>query len=92
MVRKKVMELHVEQLVESSKSIASTFLPATKPPNVYLLNEALEELEKYPEIYADSRFYDWAAVWLMIMIKRAILGIPCDKRRVVENRYMHSFS
>ncbi|KAK8959641.1 hypothetical protein KSP40_PGU001573 [Platanthera guangdongensis] len=92
--KKQVMESHVEKLVESCKSVASSlFMPAT-PPNVYLLNEALEELLKYPEIYEDSRFYDWATLFLMAMINMAtFLGILSDKRlEWLKNRYMHSTS
>ncbi|KAK8953537.1 hypothetical protein KSP40_PGU016983 [Platanthera guangdongensis] len=56
--KKQAMESHIEKLVESSKCVACSFFIPAKSPNVSLLNEALEELLKYPEIYEDSRFYD----------------------------------
>ncbi|KAK8928577.1 hypothetical protein KSP39_PZI010985 [Platanthera zijinensis] len=92
--KKQIIESHIEKLVECSKSVASSFLMPAKPPNVYLLNEALDELEKYPEIYEDKKFYDWATVFLMTLINRAtFMGIPSDKRlEWLHNRYMHSSS
>ncbi|KAK8937139.1 hypothetical protein KSP39_PZI011929 [Platanthera zijinensis] len=92
--KKQIMESHIEKLVESSKSVASSFLMPAKPPNVYLLNEALDELEKYPEIYEDKKFYDWATLFLMTLINGAtFMGIPSDKRlEWLQNRYMHSSS
>ncbi|KAK8964388.1 hypothetical protein KSP40_PGU010210 [Platanthera guangdongensis] len=92
--KKQIMESHIEKLVESSKSVASSFFLPAKPPNVYLLNEALDELEKYPEIYEDKMFYDWATLFLMTLINRAtFMCIPSDKRlEWLKNRYMHSSS
>ncbi|KAK8960309.1 hypothetical protein KSP40_PGU014805 [Platanthera guangdongensis] len=92
--KKQAMESHIEKLVESSKSVASSFFMPTKPPNVYLLNEALEKLVKYPEIYENSRFCDWATVFLMTMTNRATFwGIPNNKRlEWLKNRYMHNSS
>ncbi|KAK8943680.1 hypothetical protein KSP40_PGU001028 [Platanthera guangdongensis] len=88
------MESHIEKLVECSKSVASSFFLPAKPPNLYLLNEALDELEKYPEIYEDKMFYDWATLFLMTLINRAtFMGIQSDKRlEWLENRYMHNIS
>ncbi|KAK8958142.1 hypothetical protein KSP40_PGU005664 [Platanthera guangdongensis] len=90
--KKQVMESHVEKLVETCKSVASSFLMPAPPQNVYLLNEELQELMKYPEIHEDSRFYDWATLFLMTMINRAtFMGIPSDKRlEWLKNRYMHN--
>ncbi|KAK8969609.1 hypothetical protein KSP40_PGU001732 [Platanthera guangdongensis] len=92
--KKQIMESHIEKLVESSKSVARSFFLPAKPPNVYLLNEALDELEKYPEIYEDKMFYDWATLFLMTLINKAtFMGIPSDKRlEWLKNRYMHCSS
>ncbi|KAK8969400.1 hypothetical protein KSP40_PGU014078 [Platanthera guangdongensis] len=92
--KKQIMESHIEKLVESSKSVASSFFLPAKPPNVYLLNETLDELEKNPEIYEDKMFYDWATLFLMTLINKAtFMGILSDKRlEWLKNRYMHCSS
>ncbi|KAK8918437.1 hypothetical protein KSP39_PZI021040 [Platanthera zijinensis] len=92
--KKQIMESYIEKLVESFKSVASSFFLPAKSPNVYLLNEILDELEKYPEIYDDKMFYDWATLFLITLINRAtFMGIPSDKRlEWLKNRYMHNSS
>ncbi|KAK8916030.1 hypothetical protein KSP39_PZI022474 [Platanthera zijinensis] len=89
---KKVMLAHVEKLFSSSEAIMQRVTAPINPPSIYLLREAIQELEKYPEIFEDRLLYHFATVHFQTATNRVtFLSIP-EERRVewLKTHYMNS--
>lgn len=82
----------MDDLVESSRSVGSRISAPILPPSVFLLDEAIEEIEKQVEICDDPDLYDFATVFLLSTVNRAMfLKLPSHKRVTwLKNRYAQS--
>lgn len=89
---KQVMLSHVEKLCSSSDVIMQRVAAPVVPPSIYLLREAIQELEKYPEIFEDRRIYHFATVHFQTPVNRVtFLSIPEDRRvEWLKTHYMNS--
>ncbi|KAK8916812.1 hypothetical protein KSP39_PZI022607 [Platanthera zijinensis] len=87
-----VMLSYVAKSVEASRTIMQSVATPAIPPCVYLLAEAIQELEKHPEIFEDEELYDFATACFLTITNRVIfLSLPTDRRVAwLKNRYMSS--
>ncbi|KAK8956604.1 hypothetical protein KSP39_PZI000283 [Platanthera zijinensis] len=90
---KQIMLLNVEKLCYSSDVIMQCIV-ALVPPSMYLLREAIQKLEKYPEIFENRQLYHFATIHFQSLMNRVtFLSISEDK--IVEwlmTNYMVSFN
>ncbi|KAK8949295.1 hypothetical protein KSP39_PZI005892 [Platanthera zijinensis] len=89
---KHIMLAHVDKLFSSSESIMQRVTTPIVPPSIYLLREAIQELEKYPEIFEDRLLYHFATVHFQTPVNRVtFLSIPEDRRvEWLKTHYMNS--
>ncbi|KAK8952148.1 hypothetical protein KSP39_PZI002991 [Platanthera zijinensis] len=82
----------VDDLVESSRSVGSRMSAPILPPSVFLLDEVVEELERHEEISGDPELYDFATVYFLSTVNRAMfLKLPAHKRIIwLKNRHTQS--
>ncbi|KAK8953577.1 hypothetical protein KSP40_PGU003817 [Platanthera guangdongensis] len=89
---KQIMLAHVEKLFSSSEAIMQHVTAPIIPPSIYLLREAIQELEKYPEIFEDRLLYHFATVHFQTPVNRVtFLSIPEDRRvEWLKTHYLNS--
>ncbi|KAK8952642.1 hypothetical protein KSP40_PGU003819 [Platanthera guangdongensis] len=90
---KQIMLAHVEKLFSSSEAIMQCVTAPIIPPSIYLLREAIQELEKYPEIFEDRLLYHFATVHFQTPVNRVtFLSIPEDRRvEWLKTHYLNSY-
>ncbi|KAK8918757.1 hypothetical protein KSP39_PZI021066 [Platanthera zijinensis] len=89
---KQIMLAHVDKLFSSSETIMHRVTAPIIPPSIYMLREAIQELEKYPEIFEDRLLYHFATVHFQTPVNRVtFLSIPEDRRvEWLKTHYMNS--
>ncbi|KAK8954563.1 hypothetical protein KSP39_PZI002793 [Platanthera zijinensis] len=89
---KQIMLVHVDKLFSSSETIMQRVTTPIVPPSIYLVRGAIQELEKYPEIFEDCLLYHFATVHIHTPVNRVtFLSIPEDRRvEWLKTHYMNS--
>ncbi|KAK8962795.1 hypothetical protein KSP40_PGU020823 [Platanthera guangdongensis] len=77
---KKAMLSHIEKLRNSSDVLLQRVVAPVVLPSVYLLREAIQELERYQEIFEDKQLYHFATIHFQTPVNRVtFLSILEDK-------------
>ncbi|KAK8966573.1 hypothetical protein KSP40_PGU011079 [Platanthera guangdongensis] len=89
---KEVMMARVEGLLDVTRSVGLTVAAPLVPPSIYMLSEAVHELEKFSELFNDTDMYDFATLFFINLNNRIIfLNLPDDKKvSWLKKRYMES--
>ncbi|KAK8964364.1 hypothetical protein KSP40_PGU010542 [Platanthera guangdongensis] len=79
-------------LVDVTRSVGLTVAAPIVPPSIFMLSEAVHELEKFPDIFDDADMYDFATLYLINLNNRIVFMNLPDDRKVswLRKRYMDS--
>ncbi|KAL0920437.1 hypothetical protein M5K25_009574 [Dendrobium thyrsiflorum] len=85
---------HIEDLISAAKSISSAISSSIASRKCLTIADALEEISKFPEIFDDLDFYDFAVQYIQDRNQReAFMGLPADRKVwFLKRRYHTSFT